>query len=215
MLNPNLSTQFTGWDVFRQNIGTDFSIPKQATGLSNIENKIVDVLGASVWNETYHQTFAYRWKGKDTLTWGNLDEWIRVHWIRNWVHRYQKPYGNPLEQDKFMREVIQSAKIARVETMYTLRNALEVKAFLVKHPNLMQLLFEAKEVLENFFGATEIAMELVSDLESSNSKKLFAYVSTKLSPSEALASLDAFDEAWFLKQVNWVGDLLNFSLESV
>lgn len=99
--------------------------------------------------------------------------------------------------------------------LYTLRNADEVKAFLREHPRLIQLLLEAKIVVEEFFEAIGITLQVVIDSEGTNHKQLFAYISTNLPPVEAIERLDAFNEAWFLKQIDGVGDFFNFNLESV
>ncbi len=45
-----------------------------------MSRRVLDALGAWAW-QVFPQTFGYRWKGEDTLDWGNLDTWIQSKWV--------------------------------------------------------------------------------------------------------------------------------------
>ena len=181
----------------------------------------VDALGVSAWDESYGQTFGYRWRGEDTLTWGNVDEWILIKWL------FQRFFGQGQLQDDLnysvllaqqevdLRTVINETRIAKLEAKYTLRNSNEIRMFLIEHKQVLSVLWDARSIVEEFFGNdVSIDLELVNDPESYNSKQLFGYINAKsLSPDEAFERLSAFDEAWFLKQLDLTGGLFNFNLE--
>lgn len=178
----------------------------------------VDMLGASAWDETYDQTFSHRWKGEDTLTWGNADEWIVIKWLvqRILAQEQTEEKLNALAQQELnLWAVVFEARIAKMETKYIFRNSDEVKNFLLNHKQILSVLWDAHPVLEGFFGNNvSIALEVVHDPETVNAKQLFGYINAgSFSPDEAFERLNAFDEAWFLKQFDLTGGLFNFNLE--
>jgi hypothetical protein len=176
----------------------------------------VDALGVSAWDEAYGQTFGYRWKGKDTLTWGNLDEWILIKWLsQRFFAQEQMDISVFAKQEVNLWAVVSEARIAQLETKYNFRNSNEVKNFLSDHKRILSVLWDAQPVVEEFFGNdVSIALELVNDPESASAKQLFGYINAEaLSPDEAFERLSAFDEVWFLKQFDLIGGLLNFNLE--
>jgi hypothetical protein len=176
------------------------------------DNKIAqylkDVLGGSAWDETYGQTFVYRWRGEDTLTWGNVDEWILVKWLAQQFFAHEQLDAN-------VWNVINEARIASLEAKYEFRNPVEVKGFLMEHNQTLSVLWNARSVVEEFFGNNvSIALEVVHDPEAENIKQLFGYINAApLSPDEAFERFTAFDETWFLKQFELTGGLFNFNLE--
>jgi hypothetical protein len=174
---------------------------------------IVDVLGVSAWDETYNQTTGYRWKGKDTLTWGNLDEWVSINRIRELVRSSQKNTRTLIAETE-LRAVLIGTRIVKLDRIYSFRMPDEIKSFLLVHPTIISVLDEARSVLEKFFGeSVRVSLEIISDPEASDHRQLFGYINAELSPEDALSRLDAFDNAWFLKQLNLVGGLFNFNLE--
>jgi hypothetical protein len=178
----------------------------------------VEMLGASAWDETYSQTFSYRWKGEDTLTWGNADEWILIKWLaqRIFAQGQAEEKLNALAQQELnLWAVVFEARIAKLETKYTFRNSNEVKNFLMNHKRVLSVLWDARPVLEEFFGNNiSIALEVVCDPETNNAEQLFGYINAgSFSPDEAFERLNAFDDVWFLKQFDLIGGLFNFNLE--
>jgi len=178
----------------------------------------VDMLGASAWDEAYGQTFSHRWKGEDTLTWGNADEWILIKWITQHIfaqEQAQEKLNAFAQKEVNLRAVVYEARIAKLESIYTFRNSDEVKIFLINNNRIFSVLWGARPVLEEFFGNdVSIALEVVNDSESANVKQLFGYINAgTLSSDEAFERLSAFDEVWFLKQFDSTGGSFNFNLE--
>jgi hypothetical protein len=176
---------------------------------------LVDFLGASASIETYEQTSGYRWRGQDTLTWGNPNEWVVINWMRNIM------LGDPgmevvaLSKQIDLWCVLQSARITNLEHVYTFRQAENVKGFLFKNPTIVSVIIEAKTVLEKFFGPDiHVSLEVVSDPETKDNTQLFGYIQTgDMLPDVAFECLNAMDEAWFIKQFDLTSGLFNFSLE--
>jgi len=178
----------------------------------------VDMLGASAWDEAYGQTFGHRWKGEDTLTWGNADEWILIKWLAQRIFaqgQAQEELNAFPQQEINLWAVVYEARIAKLESFYTFRNSDEVKIFLINNKRIFSVLWGARPVLEEFFGTDiSIALEVINDPESTNIKQLFGYINAgSLSPDEAFERLSAFDDVWFLKQFDLTGGLFNFNLE--
>lgn len=178
----------------------------------------VDMLGASAWDETYDQTFSHRWKGEDTLTWGNIDEWILIKWLAQLIfaqEQAQEKLDAFAHQEEKMWAVVYEARFAKLESIYSFRNTEEVKNFLINNKGIFSVLWSARPVLEEVFGNdVSITLEVVNDPESVDAKQLFGYINTgSFSPDEAFERLNAFDEVWFLKQFDLTGGLFNFNLE--
>lgn len=179
----------------------------------NISRKLVDTLGVSAWTEDKEQTFGYRWRGQDTLTWGNLDRWIEVNWM---VQRILEQDINTIaKQEVELFAVISEIRIAQLETFYQFRNSAEIRNFLKRHPELIAVLQAGHSAVEEIFGnGILIALEVVKDPEVTNSQQLFGYIKVDaFSPEEAFERLNAFDETWFIKQSDLIGGLLNFNLK--
>jgi len=178
-----------------------------------VEKYLVDTLGATAWDETYGQTLGYRWRGEDTLTWGNPNEWVRINWLRNIIMGDAEMEAlTLLSADLF--SVMLKAQITRLEQIYSFRQDEAVKRFLEKNSAIVLLLLEAKSVRDHFFGTgIDISLEVVSDPEATNNSQLFGYIHTPgLPPDVALERINAMDEAWFLKKFEQTGGQFNFIL---
>ena len=176
----------------------------------------VDALGVSAWDETYNQTFGYRWKGEDTLTWGNADEWILIKWLlQRFFAQEQLDISAFAKQEVNLWAVVYEARIAKLESIYTFRNPVDVKKFLIDNKRIFSVLWDARPVVEEFFGNNiSISLEVVNDPEAENIKQLFGYINvTAFPPEEAFERFNMFDETWFLKQFDLTGGLFNFNLE--
>jgi hypothetical protein len=91
-----------------------------------------------------------------------------------------------------------------------------VRHFVRCHPEVIETLIEARPRLEEHFGPqVKVSLELVSDPEADATEQLFAYIVTSLPVDEGINRLDAFDEDWFLHQIDRVAGRLNFNLEFV
>jgi hypothetical protein len=185
-----------------------------------LKKQVLDALGAAAWQQA-HETFGYRWTGTDTLTWGSPTDWIR---IRMAVCLLDSPPAvdaveqNRLTQYDALRQIlnaIESPSLHRLEEAYSFRDALAVERFLDRHPQLIDLLIEAHaHVVKHFGPDVHVVLEVVVDPESDIGEQLFAYISTTLTPGEALDRLDRVDEEWFLNQLDVAGGLFNFNLEA-
>jgi hypothetical protein len=181
-----------------------------------MESALVDLLGATVWKESDQQTFGYRWKGQDTLTYGDPTIWIRNRLVQDYILDRQI-----LDVADFARQIDQvfsslnRLAIAFLTRSFVFRNETEITDFLMTHPDLISVLIDARTALEKYFGeGTEIALEVTLDPEIPGFKQLFGYIQTgNLTPEEAMERLNALDEGWFLKQAEFVGGLFNFNLE--
>lgn len=81
---------------------------------------------------------------------------------------------------------------------YTLRRPGDVYDFLEREPSAPALVREAYERIREHFPQDEIFMEVLADPESPIEKELLISISTSLQPDEAIRSLDAFDDGWWL-----------------
>ena len=176
----------------------------------------VDALAVSAWDEAYGQTLGYRWKGEDTLTWGNADEWILIKWlVQRFFAQENLDISNFAQQEVNLWAVVSEMRIAKLETIFNFRNPDEVKRFLREHKLIIPVLLNTRSIVEEFFGnEVPVALEVVIDPEALNNKQLFGYISTGSMPQdEAFERFNAFDESWFLKQYDLTDGLFNFNLE--
>lgn len=101
----------------------------------------------------------------------------------------------------------------KLERLYRLHDATQVRGFLRSHPHLVDVILEAYPHVQKHFGSNpEVVLEVVTDPEAEGSELLFAYILTSLPTKEALDRLDRLDEDWFLDQFDRVGDLFGFNL---
>lgn len=90
-------------------------------------------------------------------------------------------------------------RIQFLALLYKFKDYSRVTGFLMESPFLTDLLFEAHERIEAYFGSdTEIALDVVVDPEAEDDRELFVLVQTGLPPNEALARLSSFDQEWWL-----------------
>lgn len=103
-----------------------------------------------------------------------------------------------------------------VERYYQLENPADVRDFLRMNLPLVDVLVEALSPLNNIFGNIQkLLLEVVIDPEAPEYKELVCSVYTTLEPEEALSKLDAFDDSWFLSQIDKTKGALNFRLDFV
>ncbi len=178
-----------------------------------LKRYLLDVLGAVAW-ETGESTYAYRLKGEDTLTWGNIGSWIQLAWSRSAFK--VTAMDSVLRKYSTYAEILGSSRIHQISQLYILRQPEETREFLLKHPHLIEVLLEGRSATSIIFGRdADVALEIVSDPELDNHQQLFAYIITSLPVEEAIVCLDLFDENWFLQQLDQVEELFNYNLELV
>jgi hypothetical protein len=169
-----------------------------------------------MWDEAYGQTLGYRWKGEDTLTWGNADEWILIKWLaQRFFAQENLNISIFAQQEVKLWAVISEMRIAKLETIFNFRNPDEIKEFLGEHKLIIPVLLNSRSIVDKFFGNdVPLALEVVIDPEAQSNKQLFGYISTgPMSLDDAIERFNAFDESWFLKQYDLTDGLMNFNLE--
>jgi hypothetical protein len=175
----------------------------------------LEALGAAV-SQPFPQTSGNRWQGEDTLTRGDLGDWIQLKFVQYLVGSHTECIDVYLRETSALWEIVASARLSKLDEMYLLRNTTTVRRFLQTYPRLIDVLLEAQSHLAKHFGPDpQVALEVVSDPEADDAKQLFAYIRTSLPVEAALARLDMLDEEWFLDQLDRVNSLFNFNLEIV
>ena len=90
--------------------------------------------------------------------------------------------------------------IARLERRYHFRRPDEVRAFLLDHPDLLDLLVEGASKIRLFLPSDEpIAIEVLFDPEEQDDQgELFAVVSTRSEPEAVRPRLERLDREWLI-----------------
>ncbi len=107
-------------------------------------------------------------------------------------------------------------QLSQVKQLYTFRSEAEVIAFLQRFSFLIALLLELYGKIAEYFGLwPEVVLEVVTEPEAEGQSELFALIRTNLSPSEALACLERFDQEWWLDASERAQCMLNVDVEYV
>jgi hypothetical protein len=179
----------------------------------SLSKLVLEALGASAWQSS-RQTFGYRWRGEDTLDWGNLDNWIQIKLVRDMVES-ARAQTRLVEYNTLQQFIIETSRLRQLGEFYFFRNVVAVRRFLRAHPQLTRVLLEARAYLQKHFPDSQVVLEVVRDPEAEDWNQLFAYILTRLPVNEAQAQLDKLDEEWFLDQPEQVDNLFNFNLEFI
>ncbi len=106
------------------------------------------------------------------------------------------------------------ADLDRLAEYYAFRDPAAVTGFVRDHPEVIGPLLEAVEVVPRYFGPdVPLVLEVVRDPEAHDHTQLFALIQTRLDGEAALASLDRFDDEWWLDALQRANRNLIFSLE--
>ena len=74
-----------------------------------------------------------------------------------------------------------------------------VKRYLAARPHITALLSEAREPLEKAFGHNaRVSLTVTKHPESAEGEYLVSRIETSLPPKQASATLDVFDDTWWL-----------------
>jgi hypothetical protein len=103
---------------------------------------------------------------------------------------------------------------AQVDSLYDVRDS-GVRRLLSTHPGLTPELVEVAQNVSRYFGLdARLALETVLDPEDdAPDEELYAVISTTLSPTEALARLNAFDQGWWLERSRRIVPQLTATLD--
>ena len=79
----------------------------------------------------------------------------------------------------------------------------KVEDFLAQHPGVTQYLLDARTPLQHAFGkeADKVSVTVSSTPEMADGEFLVCSIQTSLSAEQALARLNAFDQAWGLDNI--------------
>jgi len=197
---------------FREDI---FPPPSQSQikALDGLGPKIINNVGASI-SQRAHQTSSYRRHGQDTLSWGNVDKWIDLKFLVGLLEN-PKALVSP-EQNFIIQEIKNIRHVNEIENRYMVRLPIDVQAFLYNHPYITDVIVEAYPYLLDAFSQTfQIQMRVVKDPEIDYIEQLIAYIVTDMSVKQALASLDQFDNRWYLDQLDRLDGYFSFNLDFV
>lgn len=107
-------------------------------------------------------------------------------------------------------------EIEQLAKAYQFKDYSEVRAFLNSNAFLIPLLREAHYRIKSQFGFdTEIVLEIFTDPESKDSRKLFALIFTALPVDEALERLKRLDQEWWLDTITRAKERLSIDVEYV
>ena len=105
------------------------------------------------------------------------------------------------------------ACLVTLENLYRWEDHVSVRKLLVEHPETHGPLIHAASLIPRYFGPdARLSLGVEHDLDGKEPPRLSATVSTSQPPREALASLDRFDEDWWLDSMTNVHRYLSFGL---
>jgi len=107
---------------------------------------------------------------------------------------------------------IDTTMLDQIGRLYNMHNHEEVLKFLKKNVFLIDILLDAFPKLQKYFGANvKVDLVLRTDPEELY-QELFGYIKASQSIDESHASLEEFDDYWFLDHLDATRGLLNFNL---
>ncbi|MEK6284671.1 MAG: hypothetical protein AABO57_02915 [Acidobacteriota bacterium] len=109
--------------------------------------------------------------------------------------------------------VAASNNIEELERLYSLRQPIQVRRFLGEHAFLVPLLVEAYDTATRYFAPLSYALEVIADPDSMDDQQLVLFLVLQLTPAEAFAKLQRFDNEWWLDAMDAAQGPLCISLE--
>lgn len=98
-----------------------------------------------------------------------------------------------------------------LEDLYVWEDDALVRRLLEEHPETHEPLIHAARLVPEYFGdGARLSLDIEHDLDGNEPPRLWATIHTAQSPTEALASLDRFDEDWWLDVMPSVHHHLSF-----
>lgn len=148
-------------------------------------------------------------RGQDTLTIGDQLRWKQA-----------KIMGQLLQHPTLITDVksestLVFSPLADLPRIY-LRNGNDVRAFLASHPRVEPFLSISWPFLIKHFGPqVQVTLELMQYPGEQVEPELVAWIQCSDPVLTGLAELDAFQEEWFLDQIDDINARFNFNLEFV
>ena len=108
-----------------------------------------------------------------------------------------------------------SAMIDALEDTYRFRQRDEVRAFLIDHPDLLELVLETSTKVPEYVPIDQpMALEVVSDPDDEEGGgQLYAVVLTHREPPEIRPRMEQMDREWLIAAFRPAGDLFNIAVE--
>jgi hypothetical protein len=143
--------------------------------------------------------------------------------VRSVRKRYRKPSTkrnsfhvnerNPVTLIAIRRAVKADEQTQRLDSLYRIKNRIEVFDFIQKTPALSNLLVEAYRKIEEYFGKnTQVSLDVFNDPEEPEFRMLNALITTNRTAKEARRILDRFDTEWWLEMYPRSQGYINVSL---
>lgn len=108
------------------------------------------------------------------------------------------------------------SQFAIIEDHFGLTSPEDVHRFLLDRPHLVQLLREAFDVVQSYFGhETPVTLSVRDDPEIPDQQELIASIQTTESADAVLARLQQFDEDWWFDAATRANGDLVISIEPV
>ncbi len=90
-------------------------------------------------------------------------------------------------------------QVGGLRRRYEFKDDAAVEGYLKENPSLRNLLIEAHNKIQEYFGSnTPVAFDVLKEPDAKGSGRLFVLILTTLRPKEAVSSLDALDKDWWL-----------------
>lgn len=100
-----------------------------------------------------------------------------------------------------------------LEDHFSLREGAELRQFIEANPFLLDLLLESQSNISNYFPKSELALQVITNPEGVDDRQLVLFIITNLSPEDALAKLQQFDDAWWVDALDRAQGKLCITLE--
>ena len=179
----------------------------------DLKDGILNAIGGVAWQRA-GKTSLYRLKGQDTLTWGEVDDWIRV---KIFIHLFEQPnVTDYIFNYQTVVKLDHLNNINEIREVYGISISKEVEEYLMNNPEIIDVILDAHPHIKKSFGSTfNLRLEIVRDPEVSGIEQLTAYIVTRISVDDALLSLSVFDDEWFLDQLDRFDNNFNFNIEFI
>lgn len=124
----------------------------------------------------------------------------------------QQDYLAENEQSSVYLSIIN--KIGLIEEFYVLENLVDIKIFLLRNPNLIDILLDAPKYFNGHIMNAQLYLELHRDPEE-NWDELFIILKINAEVHEAINIENKLFETWFSDIMDETRGLLNFEVEPI
>jgi hypothetical protein len=115
---------------------------------------------------------------------------------------YENMMAASVGEFEYTFSIYPTSEIAKLESLYDVRNGSQVNAFVACNAFLIPLLQQIPEQVKKHFGeSAHLSLEVIVDQEERNDMELVALVCTNVSPDDAFVRLRSFDRDWWLARL--------------